>query len=304
MRLWFGEFLVDTDARQPPRGIEEVRLGALPGPGAPMRRAAGLVSILASVPLALLLAGCGGSGPAAASPTSAGGLDLTRETAHFLIRYGTSDASCVEAVATHLEANQQRICSDLRYTLGFKVVLEIYPDIASLHRAMGAPSAPDWVLGLTNLSGEIKIISPLNPGPNHTFQSILLCMDHEFTHAALLRGLGATSLPTWLSEGTASYEARLFDSASWAAFETYVMAGRIPTFRALEEGSSYGDNGGYFWSYAIVEFAMTTYGRDTLRPWLDSRGSFDSTFGITEEAFRARWVAYLKAHYPTAGGTS
>jgi hypothetical protein len=263
-----------------------------------MRTSRGLVSILASLPLALLLARCGGSGPTAASPTSPGGLDLRRETAHFLIHYEASDASCIEAVASHLEANEQRICSDLRYTLDFKVVLEIYPDITSLHRAMGAPNAPDWVLGLTNLSGEIKIISPLNPGPSHTFLSILLCMDHEFTHAAVLRGLGATSLPTWLSEGTASYEARLFDPASWDTFEPYVRTGRIPAFSALEEGSSYGDNGGYFWSYTIVDFALRTYGRDALRPWLDNHGAFDSTFGVSEEAFRAGWVAYLKAHYP------
>ncbi len=267
-----------------------------------MRRSPCPVSMLASLTLALLLAGCGGSVPGAASPTSGGGLDLTRETAHFLIRYGSSDASCIDAVATHLEANQQRICSDLRYTLDFEVVLEIYPDITSLHRAMGAPDAPDWVLGLTSLSGEIKIISPLNPGPNHTFQSILLCMDHELTHAALLRGLRATSLPAWLSEGTASYEARLFDSASWDAFEPYVRAGRVPTFRALEDVSFYGDNGGYFWSYTIVDFAMTAYGRATLRPWLDDRGRFDSTFGVTEEAFRARWLQYLNAHYPAADG--
>jgi RNA polymerase sigma-70 factor (ECF subfamily) len=269
-----------------------------------MRRSAGPVSIVASATLAALLAGCGHSGPTAAPPTSTGGLDLTRETTHFLIRYGSSDASCIDAVATHLEANQQRICSDLSYTLDFKVVLEIYPDLTSLHRAMGAPSAPDWVLGLTNLSGEIKIISPLNPGPNHTFHSILLCMDHEFTHAAVLRGLGATGLPTWLSEGTAGYEARFFDSSSWTAFEPYVRAGRIPTFSALEDGSSYGDNGGYFWSYTIVDFAMAAYGRDTLRPWLDNLGSFGATFGVGEDAFRARWVEYLKAHYPAAGDAS
>jgi hypothetical protein len=134
-----------------------------------MTRSAGRVSIVAAPSLALLLAACGHSGPTSASPASRGELGLTRETTHFLIRYEASDASCIEAVASHVEASQQRICSDLRYTLDFKVVLEIYPDITSLHRAMGAPNAPDWVLGLTNLSGEIQIISPLNPGPNHTF---------------------------------------------------------------------------------------------------------------------------------------
>ena len=269
-----------------------------------MRRMPGLLPMLPALPLALLLAGCGGSGGTAPSPIRPGGLDLTRETAHFLIYYGAADASCIEAVANHLEGNQQRICADLRYTLDFKVVLRIYPDVTSLHLAMNAPNAEDWVLGLTNLSGEIKIISPLNPGPNHTFQSILLCMDHEFTHAVVLRGIGATSLPTWLAEGTASYEAHLFDPASWAAIERYVLTDRIPAFSALNDGRSYGDNGGYIWSYTIVDFAMTEYGRATLRSWIDNRGDFDSTLGVSEEAFRRRWIEYLKSHYSTPGDAS
>jgi RNA polymerase sigma-70 factor (ECF subfamily) len=262
--------------------------------------APGLLALL----LALLLAGCGGSGGTAPSPVSSGALDRTRETAHFLIYYGSADASCIDAVAAHLESNQPRICSDLRYTLDFRVVLRIYPDVTTLHQAMNSPHAPDWVLGVTNLSGEIMMISPLNPGPNHTFQSILLCMDHEFTHAVVLRGIGATSLPTWLAEGTASYEARLINEASWAAIEPYVKTDRIPTFSALNTGWGFTDNSGYTWSYTIVAFAMTEYGRDTLRPWIENRGSFDSTFGVSEAAFRARWIEYLKAHYSTPGGTS
>jgi hypothetical protein len=208
-----------------------------------MRRTPRLLSILP----ALVLAGCGGSGGTAPSPVSPGRLDLTRETTHFLIYYGAADASCIDAVANHLEGNHQRICADLRYALDFKVVLEIYPDVTALHQAMNSPNAPDWVLGVTNLSGEIKMISPLNPGPNHTFQSILLCMDHEFTHAVVLRGLGATRLPTWLSEGTASYEARLINEASWAAIEPYVRTDRIPTFSSLNTGWGFTDNSGYTW---------------------------------------------------------
>ncbi|MBE3112203.1 MAG: hypothetical protein IMZ46_17140, partial [Acidobacteria bacterium] len=148
-------------------------------------------------------------------------------------------------------------------------------------------------------------ISPLNPGPNYTFEGILRCMDHEFTHAVILRGIGAISLPTWLSEGVASYEARLINEDMWAAIESDVKTDRIPTFSALDaHGSAFADNGGYTWSYAIVDFAMTEYGRDTLRPWIDNGGSLERTFGVSEAAFRARWIEYLKARYPTPGDTS
>ncbi|MBE3072983.1 MAG: hypothetical protein IMZ67_08410, partial [Acidobacteria bacterium] len=62
--------------------------------------------------------------------------------------------------------------------------------------------------------------------------------------------------------------------------------------------------GGYTWSYAIVDFAMTEYGRDKLRPWIDNGGSLERTFDVSEATFRVRWIEYLKAHYSTLGGTS
>ena len=263
---------------------------------------------LLSMLLALVLAGCGGSCGTTPSPASPSALDLTRETAHFLIHYGAADASCIDAVADHLEANQQRICDDLRFALNFKVVLKIYPDVTTLHQGMNAPNAPDWALGMTDLSGQIKIISPLNPGPNHTFQSILLCMDHEFTHAVVIRGIGAISLPQWLSEGVADYEARLINAAALAAIAPAVKTDRIPTFSTLATAwSSYSTldpMAAYTWSYTIVDFAMTEYGRDTLRPWIDNGANFDSTFGVSEAAFRLRWIEYLKALFPTRGDTS
>jgi RNA polymerase sigma-70 factor (ECF subfamily) len=257
------------------------------------------LACLASTLLAVLLAGCGGSPGTGPSPVSLpGGLNLARETAHFLIRYSAADASCIDSVAEHLEANQQRICTDLRAALDFRVVLEIYPNMTALHVGMNAPNAPDWVLGLTNLSGEIKIISPLNPGPGHTFQWVLFCMDHEVAHAVVLRGIGATTLPNWLQEGVASYEGHEIDDAGWAAIEPYVKTDRIPTFTALDTtGSAFVDLGGYFWSYTMVDFAMSEYGRHTLRPWIDNRGSFDSTFGVSAATFREQWIEYLKAHY-------
>jgi hypothetical protein len=111
-------------------------------------------------------------------------------------------------------------------------------------------------------------------------------------------------LPNWLQEGVASYEAHLIDDAGWAGVEPYVKTDRIPTFSALEAGgSAFADMGGYVWSYAIVDFAMRQYGRDTLRPWIDNRGSFDSTFGVSAGTFRELWIDYLKAHYVPAGGT-
>ncbi len=235
------------------------------------------------------------------SPTAPSPVELARETSHFTIRYQAADASCIDAVAEVLEGNYQRICADLRSWPDFKVVVTLYPDLVSFHQAIGSPNAPDWVVGLANLSGEFKIVSPLHPGPQHTYQSIMLALVHEFAHAVILRGIGATRLPQWLQEGVPFYEAGQMDAGGWAAIQSYVETNRIPTFADLSDQSKFADIGGYFWSSTMVDFAVVTYGRDTIRPWIDNNGSFDSTFGITEDAFRSRWIDYLKAHYGGAG---
>lgn len=264
-------------------------------------RVALLISVL------LVAAGCG-STPAV--PTSPSGLGLTNETPHFLISYSAADSACIAAVVQVLESNRERICADLHYGLDFKVVIGIYPDIAALHRAIGAPDAPNWVAGLTILSGEIKMVSPLNPGPVHSYGSIMLGLVHEFTHAVVIRGLGATRLPPWLQEGIATYEAGGtwtygtigLSGAQRAAIAPYVDSNHIPSFSQLSSGGpvSFEGLGGFLWSYTIVEFAATRFGRGALRDWIDRGGDFESTFGVTEEAFRSAWIEYLKAHYGSA----
>ncbi len=237
------------------------------------------------------------------SPTAPTAVEHTRETAHFTIRYQPADASCIDAVADVLEGNYQRVCTDLRSSPDFKVVVTIYPDLTSLHEAIGSPNAADWVVGLTNLSGEVKIVSPLHPGPVHTYQSIMLALVHEFTHALVLRQIGATGIPMWLQEGVPYYEAGQMNETAWAGIREYVETNRIPTFAELADASHFADIGGYAWSGAMVDFAMVTYGHGTLRAWIDNGGNFDSTFGITEAVFRIRWVEYMRAHYAAAPGS-
>ncbi len=274
-----------------------------PAASFPACRVCRALAALATVAaLACLLPACGGSG-GTPSPTSPTELQQTRETAHFSIHYQATDASCIDAVTNVLEGNHQRVCADLRVALDFKPAVRIYPDLTTFHQAIGSPNAADWVVGLTNLSGEIKIVSPLRPGPQHTYDSILQALVHEFVHAVVLRGIGATALPMWLQEGVASYEAGQMNEAAWAGIGPYVTSNRIPSFADLGDRSRFADLGGYAWSYTILDFAVTTYGRDTLRPWIDNGGAFEATFGVTEAAFRARWIEYLEARCQASSGS-
>jgi RNA polymerase sigma-70 factor (ECF subfamily) len=243
--------------------------------------------------LALLAGACGG---ATAVPTAPTAPLLTRRWDQFVIYYTAADSTCIPAIVERLESNHDRVCADLRYALDFTVVIRIYPDLASAHQALGSPAAADWVIGQTGASGEITMVSPLNPGPVHTYASVLTAVVHEFTHAVVIRGLRAPRLPVWLQEGTAAFETGPLSAAERAGIAPYVATDRVPSFSQLD-AASFADLGGYAWSNTIVEFAVTAYGAPSLRVWIDRGGDFESTFGISEQAFRAGWLEYLKAHY-------
>ncbi|MCK9860976.1 hypothetical protein CFI03_020635 [Paenibacillus sp. ATY16] len=79
----------------------------------------------------------------------------------------------------------------------------------------------------------IKITSPLNPGPEHTYQSILKSTVHLFT-IWLVKDINPLA-PKWLYQGIGGYEAGLMtrDYINESIMDL-VTRGEIPTFSELE----------------------------------------------------------------------
>nr|WP_260986834.1 RNA polymerase sigma factor [Paenibacillus terrae] len=101
-----------------------------------------------------------------------------------------------------LSNNVERISTKYNHHPSQKIVIEIYPDLPTFHRAVGEADAPNWFMG-TYEGHILKIVSPLNPGPEHTYQSILKSTVHLFT-MWLINEINPTA-PKWIRQGIGGY---------------------------------------------------------------------------------------------------
>jgi len=83
--------------------------------------------------------------------------------------------------------------------------VHIYANQSDFHQAIGRPNAASWVVG-TVTEGEIHMVSPGNPGPEHDSDGIIGVAIHEFVHiVANELCLHTSNNRPYLSEGLATY---------------------------------------------------------------------------------------------------
>lgn len=111
-------------------------------------------------------------------------IELRKETEHFEFYCVESDVECLEDLAGTLEENYTKITTDLKTDLDFKVKVHVYKDIDTFHKATGLNDSPAWGVGIA-LGNGIQIVSPLNPGPKHSYQTMIQVVVHEFTHVEI-----------------------------------------------------------------------------------------------------------------------
>ncbi|MFZ4192738.1 hypothetical protein ACOZB4_01805 [Paenibacillus sp. NPDC058898] len=142
-----------------------------------------------------------------------------------------------------------------------KVVIEIYPDLPTFHQAVGEADAPNWFMG-TYEGHILNIVSPLNPGPEHTYQSILKSTVHLFT-MWLINEINPTA-PKWIRQGIGGYEAKQMsqDFINDSTEET-IRNLAIPSFDELNNDTwDFETMKGFQFSYMFVEFVFEQYGID------------------------------------------
>jgi RNA polymerase sigma-70 factor (ECF subfamily) len=195
-------------------------------------------------------------------------------------------------VLRELNGSVEQLAKKLKHQPSQKIVIEIYPDLPAFHQAVGEPDAPNWFMG-TFAGNTLKIVSPLDPGPNHTYQSILRSTTHLFA-MWLVRDINPTA-PKWLCQGIGGYEAKqmseqfLKDTTADA-----IRSGTIPTLDQLENDTwDFETMGGFQFSYLMVEFLERTYGLDALNQLIRSPGNCSGILGRTESELREQWIQYL-----------
>lgn len=220
----------------------------------------------------------------------------------YFIYYCTDqDRIAIPRLSSLLETKVRLIRRDLQSTSRESIIVEIYPDLQAFHNAIGRPDAPDWVVGYGG-AGKIQIVSPLNPGPAHSFDTILNVAVHEMTHVITGR-MVSHRLPTWLNEGIALYESQTAGNID-LAITSDVEENRFPILADLDiasilsqDVSTFVEKNGYEYAYTIVEFIIGEYGYEALTELLQNPQDFRAVFDLTEAEFHEKWIDFLKQAY-------
>jgi len=193
-----------------------------------------------------------------------------------------------------LNGQVERIFTTFRHRPSQKVIIEIYPDLPTFHQAMGEPDAPDWFMG-TYEGNKIQIVSPLSPGPEHTYQSIIRHTLSLFT-MWLLKDINPL-VPKWLTHGLGGHEAKQM-SQEYIQYSTSeaIRNNTVPSFQALTDDSwDFEKIGGFAFSHLIAEYLLRTYSFDALNKFIRDATDFEGAFQVSEAELHARWVQYLKS---------
>jgi hypothetical protein len=240
--------------------------------------------------IAIMAAGCGGGGTAPSATVAPAG---TYTSAHFVFEYTTLDAGSIAGIASTLEAQYDRIVSDLGVDRMPTVTVTLYLDHAAMVAATQAMAGviPASASGLVTSESRIHLMSPNAPawGP---FDRMVSNLVHEFAHCVSLRlNPRIANNPRWLWESVAIYESgQSVDLRSLA----YMTALTPPTFESM---AGFDNSRVYEVGYSIAEFVISRWGRRALLDLIAANGDTAGALGLPLGDFQRDWFAFTRQRY-------
>ena len=149
-------------------------------------------------------------------------------SSHFLLRYageqGEQGEKLSGEVINSLEGSFQDLVLDLDYSPREVIVALLYPNQAF----KDITRSPTWVGALND--GKIRV--PLS-GFTQVNAELARVLKHELTHS-FVRQITMGHCPTWFNEGLAQLEEGATTATMGSQLARAVVAGRLPSFPALE----------------------------------------------------------------------
>lgn len=252
--------------------------------------------ISAALVALLLLSGCSDAKKASidnsGDSTQKNALIQQLETKHFKFYSKDKDKQCLKDLSNALEDNYTRIINDLHTSLNEKIDVNIYSDLNTYHKAADRPDAPSWFVGnAVPGSNSIQMVNPSNADgrPYSDFMKVII---HEFTHVVIMNiNPDVYNIPSWLNEGVAVFEAKQDEGTEQVILKAK-SSNKFPSLEDLETNvSAFGNNGGYQFSYSIIQYIVKNYGYDKLIALIKSPTDFDKILGVSKDDFQKEWIA-------------
>jgi hypothetical protein len=199
-----------------------------------------------------------------------------------------------EKMVSSLIERRDRLVSSLPGTNSEGIEIVMYPNHKSLHlKTFGFIGYlfPDWYIG-KNTKDRVLIISPDNPGPAHTRESIEKALIHEYVH--VLSDRINKNIGYWLKEGLALYLAQQIPEDEDVSSSTQ----RITYKEYLTQNPfKFANYGGYFMAHSYIRYLDETYGWQKVTQLLVPKATYDEVLGLDEEQTFVEWREWVKREY-------
>jgi RNA polymerase sigma-70 factor, ECF subfamily len=221
-------------------------------------------------------------------------LPLFKETEHFMLFCMPPDHSVAETMLNEAENFYMHLAKDFKGEFSTKIIMNIYPDLLTFHQAIGWPTAPDWVIG-DDHHNIINNVSPNNPGPVHTYQSVMKSNKVGLVTVFVSDKFPTNFIPRWLHQGVALYKAQFLSDGVNKRLRQNISA--LPTFEELEsieeDDIRFEQIKGFAISYSVVQFIEQKWGWDSILALLADYAKFEEILKVSKQELWSQWIRYL-----------
>ncbi len=214
---------------------------------------------------------------------------------HFTIHYRGDDQYLIQDISQKLEDHYFRLTNFFEVDFEDRVDVYIHPNLYTLKNTMNLDDPSEWLVGLALGDKEIHLVSPRNPPGNHTYESVMDGLIHEFVHICVARSR-KSHLPVWLNEGLAVYYSGQSRFAREVPGILNNMDG-LPSLFSLSDADRFAKRHGYPLSFTIIEMVEKFAGQGGVSRWV--REYPDNTaLGLSRlNELEELWHQHLESKY-------
>ncbi|MGE3844038.1 MAG: hypothetical protein AB7I50_20900, partial [Vicinamibacterales bacterium] len=228
-------------------------------------------------------------------------------TDHFEIYFYPELEQHLERVAGYAESAYQKVSSDLKHDLAFKVPLVLFKTQAEFQQQNVIPGeVPEGVAAFAEPQRD-RMVLPIDEPPDQLYRLITHELTHIFEFDIIPRSLIRQTVPLWVDEGLADYMAGVWRPLDLMTVRDAAVADIIPRMSNLE---GYGQFNNprliYNLGHMAFEFVEERWGKEGIRQYLFSLrksvigggdNAYQEAFRVSADEFDEQFDKYVKDRF-------
>ena len=190
-------------------------------------------------------------------------------TDHFEIYYYPDLENHLERVAGYAESAYQQISANLQHELAFVVPLVIFKTHSEFEQQNIIPGANPEGVGAFAEPQRDRIVLPLDESPDGLYRLITHELTHIFMFDIVPRSLIRASVPLWVDEGMADYQADVWRPLDLMQVRDVSVSDSVPS---MTDFQAYGGFASarvvYNLGHAVFDFIEDRWGQAGIREFL------------------------------------